>query len=137
MILVDSSAWVEYLRGTGSRVHRRVRELLESEERLASTEVVVMEVLAGARDDAHLERLRRILFGCEFLPLAGLSDYEDAAALYRQCRRAGKSLRSLTDCLIAVVAIRGGTELLHADRDFDTIARHAPLRIAVSQPPGH
>ena len=137
MILVDSSAWVEYLRGTGSRVHRRVRELLESEERLASTEVVVMEVLAGAHDDAHLERLRRILFGCEFLPLAGLSDYEDAAALYRQCRRAGKSLRSLTDCLIAVVAIRAGTELLHADRDFDTIARHAPLRIAVSQPSGH
>jgi len=137
VILVDTSAWVEYLRGTGSRVQRRVRELLESEVRLASTEVVVMEVLAGARDDAHVERLRRLLFGCEFLPLAGVSDYEDAAALYRQCRRAGKTLRSLTDCLIAVVAIRAGTELIHADRDFDTIARHAPLRIAVNQPPGH
>ena len=130
MILVDTSAWVEYLRGTGSRVHRRVRELIESEERLAVTEVVVMEVLAGARDDAHLERLRRLLFGCEFLPLAGLSDYEDAAALFRQCRRAGKTLRSLTDCLIAVVAIRAGAALIHADRDFDTIARHAPLHLA-------
>jgi predicted nucleic acid-binding protein len=107
-----------------------VRQLLESEERLASTEVVVMEVLAGARDDAHLERLRRLLFRCEFLPLTGLSDYEDAAALYRRCRRAGKTLRSLTDCLIAVVAIRDGAELIHADRDFETIARHAPLRIS-------
>lgn len=131
MILVDTSAWVEYLRGTGSRVHRKVRELLETEQPLASTEVVVMEVLAGARDDLHLERLRRLLFRCEFLPLAGLSDYEDAAALYRQCRRAGKTLRSLTDCLIAVVAMRANAELIHADRDFDTIARHAPLRIAV------
>ncbi len=130
MILVDTSAWVEYLRGTGSRVHRRVRELIEPEERLAVTEVVVMEVLAGARDDAHLERLRRLLLGCEFLPLAGLSDYEDAAALFRQCRRAGKTLRSLTDCLIAITAIRAGAELIHADRDFDTIARHAPLHLA-------
>jgi predicted nucleic acid-binding protein len=135
VILVDTSAWVEYLRGTGSRAHRRVRELLESEERLASTEVVVMEVLAGARDDAHLEQLRRLLFGCELLPLSGLSDYEDAAALYRQIRRAGKTVRSLTDCLIAVVAIRAGAELVHADRDFDTIARHAPLRITVGQRP--
>ena len=132
MILVDTSAWVEYLRATGSWVHRRVRQLLESDERLASTEVVVMEVLAGARDDAHLERLRRLLFGCELLPLSGLSDYEDAAALYRQCRRAGKTVRSLTDCLIAVVAIRAGAELVHADRGFDIIARHAPLRIAIS-----
>lgn len=131
MILVDTSAWVEYLRGTGSRVHRKVRELLETEQPLASTEVVVMEVLAGARDDLHLERLRRLLFRCEFLPLAGLSDYEDAAALYRQCRRAGTTLRSLTDCLIAVVAMRANAELIHADRDFETIARHAPLRIAV------
>jgi predicted nucleic acid-binding protein len=89
-----------------------------------------MEVLAGARDDSHWERLRRLLFGFEFLPVAGLSDYEDAAALYRQCRRAGKTLRSLTNCLIAVVAIRAGAELMHADRDFDTIARFAPLRIA-------
>jgi predicted nucleic acid-binding protein len=108
-----------------------MRALLESGQPLASTEVVVMEVLAGARDDdSHWERLRRLLFSFDFLPLAGLSDYEDAAALYRQCRRAGKRPRSLTDCLIAVVAIRAGAELIHADRDFDTIARHAPLRIA-------
>jgi predicted nucleic acid-binding protein len=130
MILVDTSAWVEYLRATGSRVHRKMRALLESGQPLASTEVVVMEVLAGARDDSHWERLRRLLFGCEFLPLTGLSDYEDAAALYRQCRRAGQTLRSLTDCLIAVVVIRTGAELIHADRDFDTIARYTPLRIA-------
>jgi predicted nucleic acid-binding protein len=130
MILVDTSAWVEYLRATGSRVHRKMRALLESGQPLASTEVVVMEVLAGARDDSHWQRLRRLLFGCEFLPLTGLSDYEDAAALYRQCRRAGQTLRSLTDCLIAVVVIRTGAELIHADRDFDTIARYTPLRIA-------
>jgi len=133
VILVDTSAWIEFLRGTGSRVHRRLRGLLDAGDRLASTEVVVMEVLAGARDDAHLQGLRRLLFGCEFLPLTGLADYEDAASLYRQCRRTGKTLRSLTDCLIAVVAIRAGAELLHADRDFETIARYSALRILTNQ----
>jgi len=130
VILADTSAWVEYLRATGSRVHRTLRKVLEAEERLATTEVVVMEVLAGARDDAHEDRLRRLLLGCQLLPLLGLSDYEDAAALYRRCRHAGETLRSLTDCLIAVAVMRSGAEMLHADRDFDAIARHAPLRIA-------
>ena len=132
LILVDTSAWIEYLRGTGSSINRRVRALLESNKMLASTEVVVMELLAGARDDMHWQSLRRLLFGCEFLPLAGLADFEDAAALYRQCRRVGTTLRSLTGCLIAVVAIRSGAEILHADRDFDTIAMHSELRIASS-----
>jgi len=130
VIFADTSAWVEYLRGTGSRVHRRLRALLDEDVRLATNEVVVMELLAGARDDSHSERLRRLILGCEFLPLAGLSDYENAASLYRRCGIAGKTIRSLTDCLIAVVAIRAGAEILHADRGFDTIARYAPLHIA-------
>lgn len=130
MIVVDTSAWIEFLRGTGSPVQLTVRRLLDAGERLATTEVVVMEVLAGARDAAHEDRLRRLVLGCELLPLAGLSDYEDAASLYRRCRRAGATLRSLTDCLIAVVVIRAGAEILHSDRDFDAIARHAPLNLA-------
>ena len=130
MIVVDTSAWIEFLRGTGSPVHRTVRRLLDAGERLATTEVVVMEVLAGARDPVHEDRLRRLVLGGELLPLAGLSDYEDAAGLYRRCRRAGATLRSLTDCLIAVVVIRAGAEILHSDRDFDAITRHVPLRIA-------
>lgn len=107
-----------------------MRKLVESGERLATSEVVVMELLAGARDDDHAQRLRRLVFGCELLPLEGLSDYEDAASLYRNCRRQGKTIRSLTDCLIAVVAIRAGVEVLHADRDFEAIATLSSLRLA-------
>lgn len=130
MILIDTSAWVEYLRQTGSRVHRRVAALIKSGETLATTEIVVMELLAGARDDAHWRRLQRLLFTCQFLPISGMNDYEDAAALYRRCRHAGVTPRSLTDCLIAVVAIRSEAQLLHADRDFDAIARNSALQIA-------
>jgi predicted nucleic acid-binding protein len=66
----------------------------------------------------------------ELLPVQGLADDEAAAGLYRRCRRAGETVRKLTDCLIAVVAMRAGAALLHRDQDFDVIARHAPLLVA-------
>jgi len=129
LILVDTSAWVEFLRATGSRTHRRVRRALTDEEPLATTEVVVMEVLAGARDEAHLRQLRRLMARCEMLSLGGLADYEAAASLYRVCRREGETIRRLVDCLIAVPALRTDAAVLHEDRDFDAIARHSALRI--------
>jgi predicted nucleic acid-binding protein len=127
VILVDTSAWVEFLRATGTQAHLKVRSLLTEGEPLATTEVVVMEVLAGAREEAHRRALRRLLLRCELLPLSGLADFEAAADLYRTCRRAGETIRALTDCLIAVPTIRAGAAVLHADRDFDAIARHSAL----------
>jgi predicted nucleic acid-binding protein len=129
VILLDTSAWVEFLRATGSSVHLRVRSALEQDVELASTDVVVMEVLAGARDDRDRDELRRLLYGRTLLAVEGPSDYEQAAELYRTCRRHGETPRKLTDCLIAAVAIRNDAELLHADADFLAIARHAPLRL--------
>jgi len=128
--LVDTSAWVEYLRATGSDTHRAVRWLLERGEPAHTTDVVVMEVLAGARDDDHRDRLRRLLARCEHLPVGGLDDFEAAAELYRTCRAAGETVRALTDCLIGVVALRASVAVLHADRDFDVLARHTGLRAA-------
>jgi predicted nucleic acid-binding protein len=127
--LADTSAWVEFLRGTGSEVNDRLRALLERDE-LAATDAVLMEVLAGARDEAHARRLRRLLGRCEFLATSGPGDYEQAATLYRACRRGGETVRALTDCLIAAVAIRAEVPVLHADSDFEALARHAPLELA-------
>lgn len=129
MILVDSSAWVEFLRATGSTVNLRVRSLLQEGAELACTDPIVMEILAGARDEPDRERLRRLLYGLEFLAVEGPADYERAAELYRACRVGGETPRKLTDCLIAAVAIRNDAELLCADADFLAIARHAPLRL--------
>lgn len=130
MILVDSSAWIEFLRGTGSPAHLRLRTELQGETELACTDVVVMEILAGARDEADRDRLRRLLYGLEFLAVDGPADYESAAELYRLCRRGGETPRKLSDCLIAAVAIRTEAELLCEDADFEAIARHAPLQLA-------
>lgn len=130
MILVDSSAWVEFLRATGSAAHLRVRGALQEGADLACTDIVVMEILAGARDEADQARLRRLLYGREFLAVEGPADYERAAELYRACRAGGETPRKLSDCLIAAVAIRNEAELLCEDVDFLAIARHSPLRLA-------
>jgi predicted nucleic acid-binding protein len=128
--LVDSSAWIEFLRATGNAAHLWLRSALDDNKvALATTDTVVMEVLAGAHVDADWNRLRRFLYGLRFLPVDGPADYESAAELYRLCRRGGETPRQLADCLIAVVAIRNDAELLCADSDFQAIARHAPLRL--------
>jgi predicted nucleic acid-binding protein len=129
MILIDSSAWIEFLRATGSSTHRRLRSALEEGAALACTDVILMEILAGARDDADRDRLRRLLFSVEFLAVEGPADYELAAELYRRCRSRGEAPRKLTDCVIAAVAIRNDAKLLSVDADFLAIARHTPLRI--------
>ena len=127
MILVDTSAWVEFLRDTGSRVCRRVDALLEAD--VATCDPVRMEVLAGARDERHLHDLRRLLLVARRSRRCRLT-MRTAASWYRTCRRHGDTVRRLVDCLIASVAIRADVELLHADADFDALARHTPLRVA-------
>lgn len=127
MILVDTSAWIEFLRGTGSVACERVDELIAGE--MAICDPVTMEVLAGARSEAHLADLRRLLARATVLPTTP-SHYEQAAALYRGARASGLTVRRLVDCLIAAVAIDHGVPVLHADRDFDAVARVSPLVVA-------
>lgn len=131
MILADTSAWVEYLRGTGSRTHRALRRGIDRAE-IVTTEPVLMEVLAGARSSGHARRLRTALTAFPLVTVSGLEDYESAATIARACRAAGHELRGIVDCLIAAVALRSGAEVLHRDRDFDVIARHTELRVRVT-----
>ena len=127
MILGDSSAWIDHLRGRRTRAARRIDALLAGDE-LVTTDPVVMEVLAGARDVAHRRTLLRLLSTRPHVPVA-VEDWAAAADIYRDCRRAGTTPRTLVDCLIASVAIRSGATILHSDRDFDLIARHVDLSL--------
>ena len=124
MILIDSSAWIEFLRDTGSPTCQRVDELLASAT--AICEPVWMEILAGARDERHLTDLRRLLARATLLTTESV-DYEEAAALYRSCRRNGETPRKLIDCLIAAIAIRSNVPILHADLDFEVLSRNTAL----------
>jgi predicted nucleic acid-binding protein len=133
VIVVDTSAWLELLRATGSPVHRRLQRALRESEEVGVTEVVVAERLAGARDERRAEELRSTLLGFTLLPLDGLDAFERAAALFRACRAAGETLRGISDCLVAVPAITAGAPVLHADRDFGKLARHSPLEVVSLQ----
>ena len=128
MILIDTSAWVEFLRDTDSAVCRRVDKLLS--EKIATCDAVRMEVLAGARDDDHLNRLRQLLARATILSTEPI-DYDAAASLYRTGRRQGKTIRKLIDCLIAAVAIRANVPILHMDADFEALAMLSKLQIDV------
>jgi predicted nucleic acid-binding protein len=129
VILADSSAWIAYLRVEAGPVRPRFREVFNAGE-LATTEPVVMELLAGIGSNGDERRLRGMLSTASLLPVKNLAPWETAAAISRVCRDAGATVASRLDCLVAAVALRDDVEVLHADRDFDRIAEHTPLRIA-------
>jgi predicted nucleic acid-binding protein len=126
-VLIDTSAWIEFLRATDSAIDRRVAEIV-GREPYAITDAVVAELLAGVRSDAVARKIRGIADSGRFFPIRPLFDYESAADIARTCRRSGVTV-PLVDCLIAAVAINNDLELLAADRDFIELAQHTPLRL--------
>ena len=130
MPLIDTSAWVEYLRDSNSATCNEVDRLLNFEP--AICDPVRMELLAGARDEQHVAQLEKLLARATVIKTESI-DYDNAAAIYRACRRLGLTIRTHIDCLIAAIAIRTRTELLHNDSDFDAIAKVTMLRIRTAE----
>ena len=122
MILVDTSAWVEFDRATGSRIDARLTELIAATDEVAVTEPVIMEVLAGARDDRRERDLRRLMERFALMRFDAAIDFDAATRIYRMCRRAGVTPRGMVDCMIAAVALRHDATLLATDTDLDRVA---------------
>jgi predicted nucleic acid-binding protein len=122
VILVDTSAWVEYDRATASPVDRRLTELITNDAQVAVTEPVMMEVVAGARSDERAADLRRMLLRFELVHFDATVDFDAASRIYRACRRVGVTPRGLIDCMIASVAHRSGASLLALDADLARVA---------------
>jgi predicted nucleic acid-binding protein len=129
VILADTSAWIEYDRATGSPPHLRLRDLIETGGPIAVTEPVVMEVLAGARDEKRETDLRRLLGRFELLSFEVVTDFDGAVRIYRRCRAAGVTPRGMLDCMIAAVAWRRGATLLSHDADMDHVARLIDIKL--------
>jgi predicted nucleic acid-binding protein len=128
VILVDTSAWIELLRASGHPAHVTLRHHLQRRSPIATSEPIIMELLAGVRSAKEQSRLRARLIALPRLTVRGLADFEAAAALYRACRSRGATVRRLIDCLIAAVALRERATVLHNDRDFEVLAKHTRLR---------
>lgn len=132
MILVDTSAWIEYDRATGSAVDQRLDALMRADAALAVTEPIVMEVVGGARSDARERDLRRLLARFTLLPFDTAVDFNAAVRIYRTCRRSGITPRGYVDCLIAAVAQRHRVPVLALDADFDRVAEVVGIDLATA-----
>ena len=135
-MIVDTSAWVEYLRETGSPTHLALRSRARSDQPIATPAAVVMELLSGSHSEAEALELLQLLNRFEILEPDSLGVYREAARIQRVCRRAGFTIHSMVDCLVAATAVDKGRPLLARNRDFDVIARHTHLELVIPPDPG-
>ncbi|MCC5950314.1 MAG: PIN domain nuclease [Nitriliruptoraceae bacterium] len=133
-VLVDTSAWIEYLRSTGSPHHIYIRDAILADSPIAWTEPILYELIAGARSPRRAAGLRALLLRGPILAVEGLQDWEAAAQLYRSARSKGLTVRSSIDCLITAVAVRTGSPVLARDRGFEALAEVSDLVIEHPQP---
>jgi predicted nucleic acid-binding protein len=128
-LVVDSSVWIDLFADHETWQVENFSRRLMAGEQIGLTDVVLTELLQGARTDAELDRLEGYLSAFEVARLQSLEDFRLAATLHRAGRRAGTPIRATTDCLIAAVCIREDVPLLHDDRDFDHLAEVSGLAV--------
>jgi predicted nucleic acid-binding protein len=123
-LIVDTSIWVEFFRGTGSAAHRAIEARIRAGERIVVPDVVLAEILVGTTDEEAAAKLERTLAQFDLEPTLPIEDARAAARIHRSCRRAGETVRSLIDCYVAAVGVRTGLPVMHRDRDFEVLRRH-------------
>lgn len=122
MILVDTSVWIDFLRGTDSPERRTLHRLIDEEEDISISEIILTEILQGIKRDADFEKMKEYLLELPIQRPRGTETYVKAAQIYRDCRRKGKTVRKTVDCIIAAICLENNLTLLHKDSEFDTIS---------------
>ena len=133
MILVDTSVWINYLRGVPARETDKLDSLLGSVP-LAIGDLVLTEVLQGCPGQREFDEVRRFLGKMDLVVLGGADVAVEAARNYRKLRDLGITVRKTIDTIIASRCIYSGYSLLHCDRDFDPFAKHLGLRVVDCEP---
>lgn len=128
-VLVDTSAWIEFLNGTASPHADAVEALLRGDDEPCTCGVVVAEVFQGLRRDATRIAIERSFRDMSFLEPSDFGVYLRAAEVYRKLRERGVTIRSTIDCLIAVIAEQSGCALLARDRDLDALLASGVVRV--------
>ena len=134
-VLVDTSAWVDFLNGFPSPAADAVAELLQGDDDVCTCGLVVAEVFQGLRRDRGRDAIRRSFEDMTYLEPPGIHLYLRAAEVYRALRDRGKTVRSTVDCIIAAIAEAGGCDLLARDRDMDAIVESGLVKAGRWRPP--
>lgn len=126
MVIVDTTVWIDYFRGT----RNAETDWLDREAhkvRIGITDLILCEVLQGARSDRAFTLLQEELLEFELFQAGGLDLAIAAARNFRSIRQKGQTVRKMVDCLIATFCLVNGHTLLHRDRDFDVLERNLGL----------
>jgi predicted nucleic acid-binding protein len=134
-VLVDTSAWADFLNGFPSPAADALAGLLQGEDDVCTCGIVVAEVFQGLRRDRGRDTIRRSFEDMTFLEPSGIRLYFRAAELYRGLREKGKTVRSTIDCVVAAIAEEGACDLLARDRDMDAILDSGLLKAGRWPPP--
>jgi len=128
MIVVDTSAWVEYFKAGEPSVVNKVDRCLD-QDLVGIGDLVYCEVMQGIRSAAQRRQVSDLLLSLPRFEMVGFSIAEKAAANYRLLRSKGLTVRKTIDVLIGTFCVENDMQLAHYDRDFDVMARHIGLRI--------
>lgn len=128
MVIVDTTVWVDYLRGVANPETDWVHAELER-QRLGLTDLILCEVLQGIRDEIAAKEVERQLLKLEVFDMCGVDLAREAARNYRTLRTRGYTVRRTIDCLIATFCIWEQHSLLHRDRDFDPFEKFLDLSV--------
>ena len=128
MILVDMSVWIAHLRGLQTQATAKL-EAAAAQEPLLVGDLILLEVLQGARDEAHAARVERGLRQYVIVPLCGVDLAPRVARNYRTLRDLGVTIRKTADLVIGTFCIQHHHRLLHDDRDFSLMEQHLGLTV--------
>ena len=128
MVLIDTSAWIDFFRGTSSAQAMAVETLIVERADICVCGVIITEILQGIRDNRQFEKTRDLLETMVFLPM-NRETFIRSAQLYRMLRKKGFTVRKPVDCMIAAVAIEHEIPLLHKDKDFLPLEKHGALKV--------
>jgi predicted nucleic acid-binding protein len=130
VILVDSSVWIDYFRGTATPQAEKLDSLLGNEP-IATGDLILTEVLQGFVSDRDFNQARRLMTSLVIVDLAGQAIAIQAAKNFRLLRALGITVRKTIDTVIATRCIESEIALLYSDRDFDPFVAHLGLRSAL------
>ncbi len=128
MILVDTSVWIDFLRGRDTPFRHTLRALIEHEEDICLTGIVLTEILQGIKDENESDEIKEYLLAFPLYDPKGITSYIEAADIYKHCLKKGRTIRKTIDSLIAAIVMENGLILLHNDSDFNSIAQCTDMK---------
>ena len=128
MILIDTSAWIDYFNGLENTTTDLVDQILETEPVLIG-DLIYCELLQGFKTDENYDEVKELLGNLMRVDLVGFNIAEKASMNYRKLRKQGVTIMKTIDIIIATFCIENNVQLVHKDRDFDYMEKPLGLKI--------